>query len=348
MRLWKSMFGKKKTTPDQAHLHLLENISFQPIFILGPHRSGTTILYNLLASSGAFNYLTLYQIVHYDEWLDNHLNGRTAQAKQALMDRFDQLGYKDRVFDGIPLSPDAPEEYGFVLQATKRNSLVTMLKPYHGPFANRFARHLQINRDTVPLFTEMCRKIQFVAGADKPVLLKNPYDFNNFQEIQRHFPTAKFIFNHRHSLHVLNSQVRTLHSIFSGKNEALALIGRDYAAMYKDPRVREANRRTYAPGNKKGILSVLPSLTWTANNFVEEVRGFPADHYVSLRYEDLCNDPRVQIGRIFDFLGLQPQQEIAFDTIQPRQQKLTQEIEANKDRLRARLAPYLAYNGYES
>ncbi|MEW5985107.1 MAG: sulfotransferase [Chloroflexota bacterium] len=341
------MLRKKRITPDQTHLHLLEGISFRPIFILGPHRSGTTILFNLLASSGAFNYLTLHQIVYYDQLLDDHLNGRTSQVKQELIDRFDRLGYKDRVFDGIPLSPDAPEEYGFVLQVTKRNPLVTMLRPYHGPFANRFARHLQLNGDTVALFSEMCRKIQFLAGADRPILLKNPYDFNNFKEILRHFPAAKFIFNHRHSLHVLNSQVRTLHSIFSSKNEALALIGRDYAAMYKDSRVREANRRTYAPGNKKGILSVLPSLTWTANHFVEEVRGFPAEHYVSLRYEDLCSNPRRQIGRLLDFLGLRPEREVAFDTIQPRQQKLLPEIEAEGPRIRASLSPYLTYNGYE-
>ena len=36
---------------DKKHLEKLENIEFQPVFILGLHRSGTSILYKILIAT---------------------------------------------------------------------------------------------------------------------------------------------------------------------------------------------------------------------------------------------------------------------------------------------------------
>src|SRR3972149_9521711 len=100
---------------DEQLLPLIQDIDFDPIFILGDHRSGTTLLYQLLASTQYFNYANFYHITHYDEILQNHIKGNTASAKEKLNQLLQSLGLHDRIFDGVRVSPDLPEEYGYIL-----------------------------------------------------------------------------------------------------------------------------------------------------------------------------------------------------------------------------------------
>src|SRR5262245_23063656 len=77
---------------DAPFLHRLEDVEFQPVFIQGEHRSGTTLLYKLLAQSGCFNIVTVYHLLHYDELLANHLSVTEAEARRSLDERFKSLG----------------------------------------------------------------------------------------------------------------------------------------------------------------------------------------------------------------------------------------------------------------
>ena len=45
----------KKKILDSPNKKILKNIKFNPVFILGLHRSGTTILYEILAKTGRLN-----------------------------------------------------------------------------------------------------------------------------------------------------------------------------------------------------------------------------------------------------------------------------------------------------
>jgi hypothetical protein len=40
---------------DRQHQNLLENVNFSPIFIMGDHRSGTTLLHQTLVGTECFN-----------------------------------------------------------------------------------------------------------------------------------------------------------------------------------------------------------------------------------------------------------------------------------------------------
>lgn len=91
---------------DQPYLHLLHDVAFRPVFIIGEHRSGTTILYKLLAATGLFNYVTYYHITHSNELLHNRICQQEAAAKEALQARFATLNLEDRGFDQIRVTPD--------------------------------------------------------------------------------------------------------------------------------------------------------------------------------------------------------------------------------------------------
>src|SRR5690242_17977459 len=133
---------------DRRYGELLAGVRFQPVFIMGDHRSGTTLLYQLLAQTGHFNVVTAYHVIYYGEIVSNYLNGTEAEAKRALSRRLADHGQTDRLFDDVSVTPDLPEEYGFVL-------------------SNRHSGQGRLDPQTLPTFVELCRKVQLTAGVDR-------------------------------------------------------------------------------------------------------------------------------------------------------------------------------------
>src|ERR1700760_2652745 len=73
-----------RACPDDRWAPLLERVAFQPVFIMGDHRTGTTLLYQVLAQTGLFNYASSYHIIKFDEILDHHMRGTDVQARSDL------------------------------------------------------------------------------------------------------------------------------------------------------------------------------------------------------------------------------------------------------------------------
>jgi hypothetical protein len=116
------------------------------VFILGPHRSGTSILYHVLAASGAFRFLRVRQIVE----LQGRHDGLAGAAPERLQRYFEEKGIATRMIDGLRVGPDSPEEYGFLLEGRK------------------------LTDRTVERFGEVLRAIAADADPHRPILLKNP------------------------------------------------------------------------------------------------------------------------------------------------------------------------------
>ncbi|MBN9523570.1 hypothetical protein J0H58_34510 [bacterium] len=101
--------------PDALHLHRLAGIPVEPVFITGPHRSGTTLLYSLLLATHRLNGVTAYHVLRYRQLLARHLAGEADRARAELAGQLRAAGVVDRVIDGVRVTPDTPEEYGFVI-----------------------------------------------------------------------------------------------------------------------------------------------------------------------------------------------------------------------------------------
>ena len=69
---------------ENKYLDRLDNVSFQPIFVLGFHRSGTSILYKVLESTKCFNIITAYHVIKYDQLLYNRMENKEEIIKQEL------------------------------------------------------------------------------------------------------------------------------------------------------------------------------------------------------------------------------------------------------------------------
>jgi sulfotransferase family protein len=310
---------------DQPRGARLEGVGFRPVFIMGSARSGTTILYRLLAMTGRFNPVTAYHLIDYDELVANHLEGRTERAKQELAQRFHDLGIAGTRFDGVEVSPDFPEEYGFALGDGQR-----------------------ITPRTLPRFLELCRKVQLISEPGRPLLLKNPWDARAFLYIKRVLPDSRFIFIHRNPVEVVQSLVDGVRALLRSRNAYHALLAQSYDRLMEQPLRRSVARMLFGPRLRLGTGIVGWQVAKNARYFVDHVGALPPEDHISVRYEDLCADPASAIGRSLRFLGLPESPEIPYrDFIRVRERRRAPEGERAFLR-RLRLQPYLAYCGYDA
>lgn len=314
--------------PDARYIHLIQKGSVQPIFIVGDHRSGSTLLYQLLAFTQHFNVVTAYHILKYDELLSNHLNRVSHRARQQIDNRFKELGLIDRIIDRVKVNPDLPEEYGFILR--------------NGGYK------AQIRPKTLPTFLEICQKIQFISNPGRPLLLKNPWDVLNFMYIKQIFPQARFIFIHRNPIHTINSQLRTIRSLFSSKNPYVALIAGWYNQLFDRPVQLYLFRLLFSARFEIGFKIVRRHVTLATTYFLKNIARLPEADVMCLTYEALCQEPESTIASLLSFLQL-PETVPAGTSpfIQVRPARLLDEVERNKPALIKRLAPYLNYCGYD-
>jgi hypothetical protein len=316
--------------PDAAYLDLLGEAPFRPVFIMGSARSGTTILYRLLTMTGRFNCVTAYHLLNYDELVANHRLGTTEAAKRELGERFRRLGIAGARFDGVEISPDFPEEYGFALTESSR---------------------LQLTPRTLPRFLELCRKVQFVSDPARPLLLKNPWDSRSFLYIKRVLPQSRFVFIHRNPADVVPSLLEGMRSLLRDRNPYHALLARFYDRLMDQPLRLRLTRMLFSSRFGMGVRVVCWQVARTARYFLDNVGALPETDHISVRYEDLCREPDAVVNRILAFLGEPGNHEVPYHQfIRVRDKRRRERGDGDPAAIlkRHQLGPYLAYCGYET
>ncbi|NEQ52965.1 MAG: sulfotransferase [Leptolyngbya sp. SIO3F4] len=312
---------------DKPLLKQLKDIHIEPIFILGDHRSGTTLLYQTLASTQCFNVVKAYHVIKYDEILYNFNNNIEKEKIKELQNEFDQLGIGDREFDSVPVSPELPEEYGFII----RNA----------------GHELFINDESLQTFLEACHKIQFTSNQEKPLLLKNPWCYPHFLYIHQVIPNARFIFIHRNPIHVINSKLKTVDRVLSDWNAYTGLVSKRYNKIFKNPIFRLIYRAMYFPRFNIGLNKVLKQSIESTSYFIKHIHKLPDSAYISIRFEDLCEQPEITLQQVFQFLNTIPMMPIDYKSlINKRPTILMPTVANNQKRIAKDLAPYLELQNY--
>jgi hypothetical protein len=277
--------------PDHALLQQLPDSPSRLVFILGPHRSGTTMLHHLLARTGCFNYVSAYDVIEYPRLLSNRAQGCEAARKTALAAALSND--RDRGLDGIPIGPEQPEEYGFVL--------------------NLHIYEPRLTEATLPRFRALCAKRRFLAGNDRPLLLKEPSEFyGNLERMRRWFPDARFLFIHRHPLHVLDSQVRAWRKALEAPSRYGSMLSPEYAEIFGS-NAQERAKYQAAYRTVKGCEWVLEYLARGYQHYLEQIQAIPRDRVLVETYESLCAGPRRYFMRVAKLLDLPlPEPDLAF------------------------------------
>lgn len=345
--------------PDNEYLDLIKNVNFEPIFILGYARSGTTVLYKFLSDTKCFNFFKIYHIVKYNEILFNYLNGKEEKACLALDELYKDLGVSSRIYDEVEVSANTPEEYRIILQNAgylppfrETVSLKNIKQLWlGGNLSDFFFNALKVNPNNLTLFTESCKKLKFVSGKDLPLILKNPWDFSNFIYLKSVFPKAKFIFIHRDPVHVLNSQLKALRSAMVTKNPYLTVQSKAYRRLFNSRVELFALRLLFSSplGADMRVGLMTKNLVETATYFMDNINSLSDTEYISVKYEDLCEAPDTIVSQIMQFLGMDLNLGTTYSKlIKPRQIQLLPEVERQYEYLYKKLQPYCAYNSYKS
>jgi len=288
---------------DVQYLEKIENIDFKPIFIMGMHRSGTSILYKMLTTSGCFNPVTVYHLIKYDQLLDDYENKRQDIVKKKLTISFREQGLDDRGIDTLKITADFAEEFGFFLDNKSSQTIIT--------------------RNNLRYFDEMCKKITYVSGSNNPILLKNPYDFSNFIFIKKAFPNAQFVFIHRHPLKVLSSLLSATRLLFKEYNFYASQISRLYNGLYENPLSRYLFKYLTSSFSFFGLMLFCINSSKSTKYYLNNIRKLSDDCYISITYEELCNNPPQTMKHIFSKLNIKPKKKIDYNSfIKPRKTNL--------------------------
>lgn len=315
---------------DQSYLHLLSTIPVQPIFIIGDHRSGTTLTHSILEQTGAFNVVRSYHVINYDHVLVNHVQGTTIQAKQQISDRFAAIGLVDRKIDGVKVSPELPAEYGFILR--------------NAGYRNR------VDDASQPFFEQLCKKVQYTSEPERPLLLKNPWDVLNFMDLKRRFPQARFIVLHRKPINVINSQLKAIRALYATRNDYAAVLAHWYTELFERQHLqRAALQLLFAPWHSLGFRIVLRHVQRATNYVTASLPLLAANDVMAFRYEDLCHAPRETVLSVLQFLGCEPRQQLDYASlIRERKEPLVPDVERRRGMVKQQLASYYQQYNYEA
>lgn len=325
--------------PDAAYVGQLGEMPSELVFIMGCHRSGTSLLYHLLAYTGQVDYLSAYDIIQYDALLAHRLNGREAQVKADLQQVLAQES--NRGLDDLPVGADLPEEYRFLVRQQPPALVLNARKRLDTLFFTPY-----LTPDTLEAFVLMCRKKRFLAGADRPLVLKNPADFYfNFWAVHQMLPQAKFIFIHRHPLPMFNSYLYGFPAILVQRSNYAALLDPRYEALFSGAPLR---RQLFRLALRSPLMCrvLLARLVQSFAYYLAHVGQLPPTQYVSIRYEDLCADPHACLSQIATQLHLDLALRIPPRFIAPRHLPLLPRVQRAYARRVADMAPYVQHCAY--
>jgi hypothetical protein len=322
------MTARTVQTPDDCLLNELSGVRFDPVFIMGPHRSGTTVLYQLLMATGQFNLTTAYHVVNQSQLLHLHLTGQEEAARKTFDRYLLEKGISDRGYDRVPVNSSTPEEYAYALAHQGRRP--------------------QMSPGNLPSFVTFCLKLQRIQSPERPLLLKNPFDATRFQYLYDTFPTARFVFIHRHPARVIDSQIRIIRSILCKKPEYDVCVAERIAKLWAQPGLLAFARVLYSPR--------WPILYWQVSRNVGAICDYickalngPRQRVMNVTYPQLCSRPADTITDIMQFLKPGNTDTARhLPDVQPRRHPLLPEVQSRCRRITERHRHYIRQFEVES
>lgn len=314
---------------DDAFRHLYQGQNYSPVFIMGPHRSGTTLLHQLLVLSGNFNFVNVYHCLRFDHIVANHICGNTETAKDELDQEIACYNMPTRVIDNVSFNADTPEEYSMVLDAAGKG--------------------LKLTKKTLPRFHDLCRKLQYVGSPDALLLLKNPWDVPSFLDVEQLVPHARYIFIHRHPIDTLNSTLKAVRKAFTEPNPYTDILSPTLGRARRNRLIHAFTLWATSPRSKGPLMQRLMAREAVRSDryYEKNVVKIAPDRRMDLRYEDLCHQPSVEIARILSFLGMRKANLPDYDAeIKPRPRNLLPSIESALPKLNRQFQPMLERHGY--
>ena len=289
-------------------------------FVLGPHRSGTTIVCNALAGSGAFVSLAAADIVAFHERSGGYSAPHETSGGSSDLATLARRG-ESRKIDAMPVSVDLPEEYGFLFPGRR------------------------LTAETAPLLAAVYRDLAGDAADDARFLLRNPWDLPNTPRILELFPEATFVFVVRDPVETIDSQLQAARKLLAEPSEYHALLDLRYRRLLAR-RGRLALYR-FLVRRPRFVDLLTRSFARDTRRWIGDLERLPPDRWIVTRYEDLLADTARELYRLYAYLGLPPERVPAIAReILPGTRALHPHVTAREARIRSRTRSFRAKFGY--
>ena len=269
---------------EQDYLNSSPKVTYNPVFIMGDHRSGTTLLYKILSSTKMFNYITAYDVIEYDKLLSNHERDQEILIRQKIDKSLSENGIKDRGIDDVLVNSELPEEYGFILGNNSDSK--------------------KIIDNNINLLQEICTKIQLIQGNKDYILLKNPNDFTNLNFIYKNIPNAKFIIILRDAKDIARSRRKAYSHLFKQFSYYTSLLSKEYEDYYNNKLMRIGLRLYFSRFNLFTRNKIYKNTKNTQLEFLESLDKIDKSIYILTSYESICTQTNTEIRNIFQFLNI--------------------------------------------
>ncbi|WP_338241252.1 sulfotransferase family protein [Aurantiacibacter hainanensis] len=260
-----------------THPEILARPLLNPVFVVGPMRSGTTRLHRLLAADRRFAHMRSFETISPVPYPGFTFEGKDDRVTLARRARKVADLANPRTLSIHPTGPMQPEEeLGLFV-----NSFWGMKHEaqWHVPSYGRWCEA----QDASPAYTQMARLLRLIgwsqqASSLKPWVLKTPQHMLDLDALLRVFPDARFIFTHRDPRQVVASSSSLAWNqtcIYSDHADAQD-VGREWLRKTRVQIQRmEKSRRSIAP-----------------------------DRMIDVHFEDVDRDWRAAMKRIYRFLDL--------------------------------------------
>ena len=293
-------------------------------FVLGPHRSGTTIVCNALAATGAFVCLTAADIVAFHERGGAYGSGRhersDASSPLSALAALSRKG-ETRLIDAVRVSEDLPEEYGFLFPGRR------------------------LTPDTAPVLASVYRDLAGDSAEGTRCLYRNPWDLPNAARILEFFPEATFVFVVRDPVETIDSRLQAVRTLLAEPSEYHALLDLRYRRLLRR-RGRLALYRFLA-GRPRFVELLTRSFARDTRRWTRDLDRLPSDRWNVTRYEDLLADPARELRHLFAFLRLPPERIDALAReIRPGMRALHPHVVAREGKIRSRTRAFRERYGY--
>jgi hypothetical protein len=292
---------------------------------MGDHRTGTTVLCEMLAATECFNPVTVYHVVRRRSLEQDHRDGTVEQARRDVERQL--AGQSERGFDRVQVHADTPEEYAFALDQPGYRK--------------------QLRPENLSRFLAFCGAVQNTSDAARPLLLKNPWDILNFAYVKQVLPGSPFVFIHRNPVHTINSQIRMMRDLIGRRNAYVALVVDWYRALHDSPARLALARLLYSSSFGLGLRIARRHVQRVTQYILSHIDRIPTRDRIEIRYEDLCREPVATLEGVLERLSLAPRAPVDFAAmVSARETRLLPEVARARSAIESRLRPYMVYAGY--
>jgi hypothetical protein len=204
-----------------------------------------------------------------------------------------------------------------------------------------------VNQKNFEQFHFICEVIQRTHPHQRPLLLKNPWDFANGHNIKRWIPSAKFVYIHRDPVDSINSLWLFAKRVILQPWPYLAMLSKRYERFARS-KIQIGALQAVVKWCPQWFVAVLIHHTIRqCTRYMQTVELIPESERVSITYPQLCDSPDETIGQVLDRLGLAGSEVDYQAMVSPRNVTIDSVVAKQKARIHRRLAKYMATVGVE-